>query len=1585
MSLTSLQKQFYRAIYERNLQFLFKGAKNSNQPSLMNVMMELRKCCNHPFLTRGVEDKLQSEIPIEQRTDEKLHQQMVECSGKMMLLNKLLPRLFAEGHKVLIFSQMVRVLNILEDFLRYKGYVYERLDGSTRNQDRTHAVERFCKPSMNRFIMLLSTKAGGLGLNLTAADTVIIFDSDWNPHNDIQAQARAHRIGQTKAVMVYRLLTRKTYEMHMFHRASLKLGLDKAVLAHARNEQDGDAGDDIGPTSNDKSVLQAKEIDELLKRGAYDVFRDDDTEQNDFVEADIDQIMERSAHKINYDSLTANSMCATLGGFSKATFVSADEKEDIDINDPDFWKKAIGFEEPVVVVDEFDVPTQPRQRKQTKVFGSSGDTNELEELLAEVGQLESPMIDELLKSKKLTKEEREEMLKLKKELLKDKREKDKLKKAALNEMKAKDMKDSKLWGSHTRDRLLRSLLFYGFGRWEKIRSESGAGHRDLVEIETFARSYVMQCGLTAGDSDASSGRLESPFVLEAISAAKAVDALVKAGVRSLEIPPVLTEEKFVLKLKQGGGKKSLNKLGLLSKLFIMIGEAADKLYAELFPGVTRSADLDVALAGVDAKVLAKYLPLGDMRPTWTRPRHWWDDMCDRHLLVGVYKHGFGKYAEIRDDVEFIFHTHVKDIPIHGFRNSALKGLPNSIDSEDAALKKDGKLSVSPENVTASYLRLGNKEVRLMLTLIRESKYRGVYSQPGSVKWLVQYGDGENVNFLGCFDTEIQGAIAYDEIVIRHNQHAQTNFDQITGEYNEPLPDEVPIKRPALPWHRASKYRGVRASGSRWTSQISYDGGNHHLGTFSTEIEAAIAYERAAIDHHGPSGASNFPDGVEGELRKLGEERGVTVEFLDIEGNVIEVISEGKREVFASTLVNQSDDNMSILDRRGIENYSSNFSLQKSTNRDYNDDTNENDPSTMEQDDADNENDNDMENYQDGDNDNPDALEAGDAGGDEELENEYDLKSLGPVKSLSTSSSLKDRLDVDMGLPDARILNRLFTWLVSSDGARMSRLDVESKVKKLKALKKAKSIESALKKGEQARSVALEDMKKCIEIGEIGVLVLYEEYFHKHDCFNAMRKLLLKKYENILLAGSTIHANYNDDNVNAPRSLISNSFADNDQIGNLEDDNSMEVKIEFDDISSVNNVESNHAVKNMHFISELPIPESVRNQFTDEESDRIVCGLLVYGAPIENAINPSGGDERAAGDVDWCHYDSFGMSSKEGAKEGGCSKYSWSQFLHYCRIESKTEVEVEFFYKTVWLPFCIVACKSSYGFASKINVPNPFYSLSQHYPSVRNMCSFFMYKQRIAHAIRYVLQDQFDGLIMHLKQHSDRYILNMPVWWCPWIHDVALLVGIMKHGYLKLDCICKDSTLPFTQENIQLFIRRVFIYGSGTENILPASHGVIHDVHEANHFVEYASMLFPDLYKLECKVYKILHEMTRSLPPIHYCRIPLQAEIDAADSSSLGATECSGKDHKEGKHAATASVNLSTFSSSKITRIDAGVSRMCFLPTLPLSRFVRESAKRRRLSLCQKHGHVLDAIKGMAMIHESIVVGTKSVCDMEVSN
>lgn len=167
VALTPIQKKFYKAIYERNTSFLFKGSKPSNTPSLMNVMMELRKCCNHPFLVKGAEERILDEAAAkiqngklsgEDNTVDPsslFEEQLIKSSGKMVLMDKLLQKLFSGGHKVLVFSQMVRVLDLLEQLLLAKKYKYERLDGSTSASSRLSAVDRFTRKSCQRFVMLL--------------------------------------------------------------------------------------------------------------------------------------------------------------------------------------------------------------------------------------------------------------------------------------------------------------------------------------------------------------------------------------------------------------------------------------------------------------------------------------------------------------------------------------------------------------------------------------------------------------------------------------------------------------------------------------------------------------------------------------------------------------------------------------------------------------------------------------------------------------------------------------------------------------------------------------------------------------------------------------------------------------------------------------------------------------------------------------------------------------------------------------------------------------------------------------------------------------------------------------------------------------------------------------------------------------------------------------------------------------------------------------------------------------------------------------------------------------------------------------
>ncbi len=557
VSLTPIQKTYYKAIYERNTAFLFKGTQGSNAPSLMNVMMELRKCCNHPFLIKGAEERIMSDAISKLEDGESmdpvvrwhtvLSKQLVQSSGKMVLLMKLLPKLQSGGHKVLIFSQMVKVLDLLEELLRLNKYRYERLDGSTRASSRHASVERFNRKSYRRFVMLLSTRAGGLGLNLTSADTVVIFDSDWNPQNDLQAMARAHRIGQTRAVRVYRLLTAKTYEMHMFHSASMKLGLDRAVLAHQRqNEQDVSRRK---KTEKEKES-QAKEIDELLKKGAYDVFRDDDdTEAKLFMETDIEELLERSSRTVTYGN-TETSISKGLGSFSKASFVTSDAAgNDIDLDDPNFWSKAIGFQAPEETLDENIIMTgEKRSRKQVQVFDPYASYFEDEQkkkdkiaqkLQQEKDEKKKIREEEKLKreEERLKKEEEKERKKKEREGNKSTKERDngisvngtprthspspkpkvkdvkaerlnvkgeKIKKEiTLNKLRRDDQKGiirsmavedpimsriKQAWEPSHRDRILSVVLHFGFGRFCKVRNEASLGAVPIQDIEVFLRS-----------------------------------------------------------------------------------------------------------------------------------------------------------------------------------------------------------------------------------------------------------------------------------------------------------------------------------------------------------------------------------------------------------------------------------------------------------------------------------------------------------------------------------------------------------------------------------------------------------------------------------------------------------------------------------------------------------------------------------------------------------------------------------------------------------------------------------------------------------------------------------------------------------------------------------------------------------------------------------------------------------------------------------------------------------------------------------------------------------------------------------------
>ncbi|KAK6459655.1 chromatin remodelling complex ATPase chain ISW1 [Scheffersomyces xylosifermentans] len=276
IGMTDMQVQWYKKLLEKDIDAV-NGVvgKREGKTRLLNIVMQLRKCCNHPYLFDGAEPG----PPY--TTDEHL----VFNSGKMIILDKMLKKFKQEGSRVLIFSQMSRVLDILEDYCFFRDYQYCRIDGSTSHEDRIDAIDQYNAPDSERFIFLLTTRAGGLGINLTSADIVVLYDSDWNPQADLQAMDRAHRIGQKKQVKVYRFVTENAIEEKVLDRAAQKLRLDQLVIQQGRQMN---ANNTIGNSKDD--------LIGMIQHGAKKVFESQKGETS-MLDDDIDAILKRGAEK----------------------------------------------------------------------------------------------------------------------------------------------------------------------------------------------------------------------------------------------------------------------------------------------------------------------------------------------------------------------------------------------------------------------------------------------------------------------------------------------------------------------------------------------------------------------------------------------------------------------------------------------------------------------------------------------------------------------------------------------------------------------------------------------------------------------------------------------------------------------------------------------------------------------------------------------------------------------------------------------------------------------------------------------------------------------------------------------------------------------------------------------------------------------------------------------------------------------------------------------------------------------------------------------------------------------------------------
>uniref|UniRef100_A0A8C4MNS2 Chromodomain helicase DNA binding protein 2 n=1 Tax=Equus asinus asinus TaxID=83772 RepID=A0A8C4MNS2_EQUAS len=368
VEMSALQKQYYKWILTRNYKALAKGTRGSTS-GFLNIVMELKKCCNHCYLIKPPEEN-------ERENGQEILLSLIRSSGKLILLDKLLTRLRERGNRVLIFSQMVRMLDILAEYLTIKHYPFQRLDGSIKGEIRKQALDHFNADGSEDFCFLLSTRAGGLGINLASADTVVIFDSDWNPQNDLQAQARAHRIGQKKQVNIYRLVTKGTVEEEIIERAKKKMVLDHLVIQ--RMDTTGRTILENNSGRSNSNPFNKEELTAILKFGAEDLFKELEGEESEPQEMDIDEILRLAETRENEVSTSATD--ELLSQFKVANFATMEDEEELEERPHKDWDEIIPEEQRKKVEEEErqkeleEIYMLPRIRSSTKKVINDSDT-----------------------------------------------------------------------------------------------------------------------------------------------------------------------------------------------------------------------------------------------------------------------------------------------------------------------------------------------------------------------------------------------------------------------------------------------------------------------------------------------------------------------------------------------------------------------------------------------------------------------------------------------------------------------------------------------------------------------------------------------------------------------------------------------------------------------------------------------------------------------------------------------------------------------------------------------------------------------------------------------------------------------------------------------------------------------------------------------------------------------------------------------------------------------------------------------------------------------------------------------------------
>ncbi|KHN99495.1 SNF2-family ATP dependent chromatin remodeling factor snf21 [Metarhizium album ARSEF 1941] len=382
---SALQAKLYKQMVTHNKLVVSdgKGGK-TNARGLSNMIMQLRKLCNHPFVFDEVENVMN---PMSISND-----LLWRTAGKFELLDRILPKYQATGHRVLMFFQMTAIMDIMEDYLRYRKFEYLRLDGTTKSDERSDLLKEFNAPDSKYFMFLLSTRAGGLGLNLQTADTVIIYDSDWNPHQDLQAQDRAHRIGQKNEVRILRLISSNSVEEKILERARFKLDMDGKVIQAGRFDNKS------SETDRDAMLRTLLESADMAESG----------EQDDMEDEELNMMLARSDDEITVfqriDEERARDPVygISAGAKAKPRLMGEDELPDIYLNEGN-----------VVEEETEDLVLGRGARERTKVRYDDGLTEE-QWLLAVDDDEDSP-----------------EAAAARKQARKDKREANRLKKMAL--------------------------------------------------------------------------------------------------------------------------------------------------------------------------------------------------------------------------------------------------------------------------------------------------------------------------------------------------------------------------------------------------------------------------------------------------------------------------------------------------------------------------------------------------------------------------------------------------------------------------------------------------------------------------------------------------------------------------------------------------------------------------------------------------------------------------------------------------------------------------------------------------------------------------------------------------------------------------------------------------------------------------------------------------------------------------------------------------------------------------------------------------------------------------------------------------